>query len=67
MGHPIIDSLLRHIRSGIYPMHVPGHKQGRGSDTIAANLIAQYLYNMDLTEIPGLDDLQKAVWVHSQD
>lgn len=40
-------------------MHVPGHKQGRGSDTIAANLIAQYLYNMDLTEIPGLDDLQK--------
>jgi len=59
MGHPIIDSLLRHIRSGTYPMHVPGHKQGRGSDTIAADLIAQYLYKMDLTEIPGLDDLQK--------
>jgi arginine decarboxylase len=40
-------------------MHVPGHKQGRGSDATAAALIPQHLYDMDLTEIPGLDDLQR--------
>ena len=59
MAHPIIDALLRHIRSNTYPLHVPGHKQGRGSRTVAATLIARHLYEMDLTEITGLDDLQK--------
>lgn len=59
MTHSIIDALLRHIRSGIYPMHVPAHKQGRGSNTVSAAVIAQYLYKMDLTEVPGLDDLSE--------
>lgn len=57
MAHPIVDALLNHVRSSVYPMHVPGHKQGRGSDTIAAAVIPQYFYKIDLTEIPGLDDL----------
>lgn len=59
MAHPIIDSLLNHVRSGVYPMHVPGHKQGRGSNTVASAVIPEYLYKIDLTEIPGLDDLNE--------
>jgi arginine decarboxylase len=57
MSHPIVDALLSHVRSGIYPMHVPGHKQGRGSDSVAASVVSEYFYKIDLTEIPGLDDL----------
>lgn len=59
MSHPIVDALMSHVRSGIYPMHVPGHKQGRGSDSVAAAVVSQYLYKIDLTEIPGLDDLHE--------
>ncbi|OPY58654.1 MAG: Arginine decarboxylase [Pelotomaculum sp. PtaU1.Bin035] len=38
-------------------LHVPGHRQGRGLPAELLSLGGQALFELDLTEIPGLDDL----------
>jgi len=50
---PIVDALKSYLRQEILPFHMPGHIGGRGFDPDFANNILQ----MDLTELPGLDDL----------
>ncbi|MBS3950966.1 MAG: aminotransferase class I/II-fold pyridoxal phosphate-dependent enzyme [Peptococcaceae bacterium] len=50
---PLWDALQKHIISGLYPFHVPGHKSGRGLPTSYVNSLINY----DLTELSGLDNL----------
>jgi arginine decarboxylase len=53
---PILEAILRHLRTNRLALHVPGHKLGRG----LPGEIGMWLSNggrLDLTEIPGLDDL----------
>lgn len=54
---PILAELVRHAALGRIPLHVPGHKRGRGlPSALGAWLGAAAL--LDLTELPGLDNLQ---------
>lgn len=53
---PILHAILSHLRKVRAGYHVPGHKMGRGlPGEIGAMLGAAG--RLDLTEIPGLDDL----------
>lgn len=53
---PILQAILSHLRSQPVGFHVPGHKMGRGlSGELGSWLGAAG--RLDLTEIPGLDDL----------
>ena len=47
----LYNKLLELNSSGIYPMHMPGHKRGREF------LPAELPYKLDITEIHGFDDL----------
>ncbi|MCZ8523729.1 MULTISPECIES: aminotransferase class I/II-fold pyridoxal phosphate-dependent enzyme [Paenibacillus] len=53
---PILESLVAHQRSEAHGFHVPGHKSGSAIDADAVELYKNIL-SVDLTEIPGLDDL----------
>lgn len=48
------DYLLEYSRSGIYPMHMPGHKRNPDFKGLANP------YLIDMTEVPGTDDLHRA-------
>ncbi|MCF8566277.1 aminotransferase class I/II-fold pyridoxal phosphate-dependent enzyme [Alicyclobacillus tolerans] len=55
---PVLASLIRHVQKSKLPLHVPGHKQGR----ILPAELGQWLgpaAKLDLTELPGLDNLQQ--------
>ncbi|MCL6515131.1 MAG: aminotransferase class I/II-fold pyridoxal phosphate-dependent enzyme [Alicyclobacillus sp.] len=52
---PILAALVRHVRRARYPLHVPGHKQGR----VMPRALLEWLgpaAALDLTELPGLDN-----------
>jgi len=53
---PLITALLEYAAKERIPFHTPGHKGGRG---LAPVLREQVLEKMDLTELPGLDDLHQ--------
>lgn len=46
------NKLVKHSKSNIYPLHMPGHKR-RGFDCVNP-------YTIDITEIDGFDDLHDA-------
>jgi len=46
----LLDELIRHRDSGVYPMHMPGHKRRPG-------LTMPCPYGIDITEIDGFDNL----------
>ena len=48
----LYEKLIEYSSSGVYPMHMPGHK--RAVDKTAARLP----YDIDITEINGFDNLQ---------
>jgi lysine decarboxylase len=59
---PIYDEIKKYIQSGTLPFHMPGHKMGKG-------LGPDYVKNLariDLTEIPGLDDLARPTGIIRQ-
>jgi arginine decarboxylase len=53
---PIVQTIIRQIQTNPLPMHVPGHKMGRGFPSVLGSWFENAL-KMDLTEIEGLDDL----------
>lgn len=55
---PILDALIRHVQAAVCPLHVPGHRQGRLLPAPLALWLGQAA-KLDLTELPGLDDLQQ--------
>lgn len=54
---PLWESLRDHVSEGYQPFHVPGHKGGRGSWPPFAEFLGSGVFRLDLTELPGLDDL----------
>ncbi|SHE87963.1 arginine decarboxylase [Caldanaerobius fijiensis DSM 17918] len=61
---PLLEALEGYIAEGVVPMHMPGHKQGRGFIKLDVNgggrpgsSSFEHIIEMDLTEIPGLDNL----------
>jgi arginine/lysine/ornithine decarboxylase len=53
---PILQAILSHLQHNPGSYHVPGHKMGRGLDGAMGSWLSQ-ASRLDLTEIPGLDDL----------
>jgi arginine decarboxylase len=55
---PILEALVHTVQELRAPLHVPGHKQGR----LLPHAFSQWLSvaaKLDLTELPGLDNLQQ--------
>ena len=53
---PLVQALFQYIEEGIVRHHMPGHKGGQGFCQEILTNLAQ----MDVTEIPGMDDLHNA-------
>ena len=51
------DDLLNYSKSDNYPFHMPGHKRQAGLFPLAAEAGLKLLNGIDITEIPGFDDL----------
>jgi len=56
---PLVQALLEYANEGMIPFHMPGHKMGKGFEKDFLNKIVM----MDVTEIPGLDNLHHATGV----
>jgi len=50
---PLLEALLQYTKKNIIPLHMPGHKGGRGFPREFLDNLAA----MDVTEIPGMDNL----------
>lgn len=54
---PLIKALVKHQKMMNAPFHMPGHKKGKGVDRGFAQLMKTDPFSLDMTEVPGLDDL----------
>jgi arginine/lysine/ornithine decarboxylase len=56
---PLLNKLSETIARKTAGFHTPGHQQGRGISPELCRLIYREGLKMDLTELPGLDNLKK--------
>ncbi|MDR2650672.1 MAG: decarboxylase [Clostridiales bacterium] len=49
----LYDTMIKYLRKDIYPFHMPGHKRN-------ASMMPPDLLSLDITEIPGFDNLHNA-------
>lgn len=56
---PILRQLIQHTSMSRLPLHMPGHHQGRDLPMILSEWLGAAA-KIDLTELPGLDNLQGA-------
>ncbi|MBC5815983.1 MAG: aminotransferase class I/II-fold pyridoxal phosphate-dependent enzyme [Candidatus Eremiobacteraeota bacterium] len=54
---PYFQALLDYVDAGVIPFHTPGHKQGIGLDPAFRAFIGDNIASIDLTPMPGIDDL----------
>ncbi len=54
---PLFEAILAHLRDEDIRLHVPGHKGGRGAAEFLSEALGREAVRLDLTELPGLDDL----------
>lgn len=54
---PLWEAVKRYMSSGSIPFHTPGHKGGKGVEPDFLGGIGEQVFQADLSEIPGLDDL----------
>ena len=54
---PYFQALLEYVDSGVIPFHTPGHMQGNGMDSAFRQFIGDNIAQIDLTPMPGIDDL----------
>jgi len=54
---PLIKALVKHKNLSTAPFHMPGHKKGKGVSRGFAQLMKTDPFSLDMTEVPGLDDL----------
>lgn len=55
---PLLDEIREYLEKGTAGFHTPGHQQGSGFGDDFRSLMQRYPLGMDLTEIPGLDNLR---------
>jgi len=53
---PLFDALERYARGGIYPLHTPGHKNGRFADADLASLVGPRGLSLDLPGMMATDN-----------
>lgn len=56
---PLVQALVDYTGVRRIPFHTPGHKQGRGLWGPWRDLLRTSVAELDLTELPGLDDLHQ--------
>jgi len=56
---PLLEALKRHAQEQIISFHMPGHKGGKGIDQELGEWLGEGTLAIDLTEIPGTDDLHR--------
>jgi arginine decarboxylase len=54
---PYFQALLDYVDAGVLPFHTPGHIQGHGMDLAFREFVGDNICAIDLTPMPGLDDL----------
>lgn len=54
---PYFQALLDYVEAGVLPFHTPGHVQGVGMDLAFREFIGDNYCSIDLTPMPGIDDL----------
>jgi arginine decarboxylase len=54
---PYFQALLDYVDSGVLPFHTPGHIQGQGMDLAFREFVGDNICAIDLTPMPGIDDL----------
>ncbi|MDQ2679835.1 MAG: aminotransferase class I/II-fold pyridoxal phosphate-dependent enzyme [Candidatus Eremiobacteraeota bacterium] len=54
---PYFQALLDYVDAGVIPFHTPGHMQGIGMDRAFREFIGDNMASIDLTPMPGIDDL----------
>jgi arginine decarboxylase len=55
---PIYEAIVAHAQRHPASYHIPGHKSGHGVDS-SAKAYFKKMMSIDLTELPGLDDLHQ--------
>jgi len=55
---PLAAGLVSHAGEGYLGWHMPGHHQGRAAWSPWRDLLGEAVFALDLTELPGLDNLQ---------
>ncbi|MFI0352220.1 aminotransferase class I/II-fold pyridoxal phosphate-dependent enzyme [Actinomadura sp. 9N407] len=53
---PVLDALAAYRHEGQTPFTPPGHKQGRGADPRAREILGDAVFGSDILAISGLDD-----------
>lgn len=56
---PLLEALKKHVKEEIISFHMPGHKGGKGIDRELGDWLGKGTLSIDLTEIPGTDDLHR--------
>ena len=54
---PLLEAMVAYAAGGRLGFHMPGHQQGKGLQPAFARLLDSYGTALDLTELPGLDNL----------
>ena len=54
---PLWEALVRHKNSSTAQLHIPGHRAGGAIPAEFLQTVGKDIFEIDLTEIPGLDDL----------
>lgn len=63
---PLLDTLRAYCEKQLVPLHVPAHRAGCGAPKSFVKLAGKQLFNIDLTEVLGLDDLHNPSGVIAQ-
>lgn len=63
---PLFGALRDYAGKGTINFHMPAHKQGRGLPAELATLTGRDLWQLDVTELAGLDDLHRPQGVIAQ-
>ncbi|MDI3311750.1 MAG: aminotransferase class I/II-fold pyridoxal phosphate-dependent enzyme [Thermoanaerobacterium sp.] len=53
LSAPLYEALLKYVKDGTIPYHMPGHKEGK----IISRKYIENIAKIDLTEVPGTDNL----------
>ncbi len=60
---PLLEALVQYAQANTLRMHVPGHGGGRGAPEDIMKIIGFGAFSIDVTELPGLDDLNNPAGV----
>lgn len=57
LHQPLVEAMERYLQEGVYPLHTPGHKGGRGMAEPLRSLLGDAALKMDVSLMAELDDI----------